>query len=161
MNDLKTAIRQISNTNEAIYSLVGKVIKVDKTARTCVVRPENGEADILDARLQANTEGSMGAVVFPKKGSFIVVTFLNKNTAYVALTTEIETVKLSRDGFDLKDQINDIFALNADILDLLTGFKMLTNMGVTTGVFPDTIVKLQQLKIKNDTIKSKFNKILE
>lgn len=161
MEQLKQAIRQLSNTNEAIYSLIGTVKEIDKTARTCIVSPVNGDADILDARLQANTEGSLGAVVFPKKGSFVVVTFLNKNTAYIALTDEVETVSLSCEGFDLKEQINDIFAFNKKILDLLLGFKMLTNMGVTTGVFPDTIAQLNQLKTENDQIKSKFNKILE
>ncbi|MBL7813404.1 MAG: hypothetical protein JNL70_00260 [Saprospiraceae bacterium] len=161
MEQLKQAIRQLANTNEAIYSVVGTVKKVDKQTRTCVVSPENGDADILDARLQANTEGSLGVVVFPKEGSFVVVTFLNKNTAYVALTDEVETVHLSREGFDLKEQINDLFEFNKKVLDLLLGFKMLTNMGVTTGVFPDTITKLQQLKQENDQLKSKFNKILE
>lgn len=161
MNHLKDAIAKLSSTGDSVYSIVATVKSVNKTARTCWVVPLNGEADILDARLQANTEGVKGGVVYPKKGSKVVITFLNKNTAYVALVSEIDRIKLSVEGIDLKQQIDDLLKLNGNILDTLINFKMLTNMGATIAVTPDIVLKLQQYKTDNTQIKQNFAKIFE
>jgi hypothetical protein len=160
MSEILKAIRKAAEVKEGLYSVVGVVKEVQKGERTCTIEPTNGDATLYGVRLQANIENTEGVVVFPKVESNVVVTFLNEHTGYVALMSEVETVKISRDGFDLKEQIEDLLKLQNAILDTLINFKMLTNMGATVGVFPSIILDVKKLKQDNENLKQKFNKIL-
>lgn len=95
MSDIKDLLLQLTKSDDAVYSLVGKVKSIDEAARTCEVIPVQNEEDtIFDVRLQGSSELSEGLVVFPKVDSLVVVTFLNKATGYVALTSEVDKVEI-------------------------------------------------------------------
>lgn len=82
---LKEAIERLTERNEEVYSIIGKVDAIDKNKRTCDVLPlQDEEAVLYDVRLQAGLEGAKGTICFPKVGSVVVVTFLNKDSGYVA-----------------------------------------------------------------------------
>ena len=90
----------MAKDNEEIYSIVGTVSDVDESARTCTVTPIDESAEILGVRLQATPDNSTGFVHIPANDSFVVVTFLNKMTGFVALFTEIEKTLYDGDLFE-------------------------------------------------------------
>jgi hypothetical protein len=167
----------IDPNTEGSFSLVGTVIEVNEHDRTCDVEPLNGTAVLYDVKLQANENSDTGFVVFPKKGSTVIVTFLNEKTGFVSLfsdpdKTEIVVggqriffnkngLKLSKQNADLREQLDKMFDLQSDILQLLTTFQLMTNVGVTTNVMPNIIVELQKLKLKNEGIKTTIGQIIQ
>lgn len=89
---LKEAIQKLAASGDEIYSCIGEVKSVDQDNKLCVVAPVNGDADLLDIRLQAG-EGK-GIVFYPAVGSIVVVTFLAKNTGYVALCSDVDKIEI-------------------------------------------------------------------
>lgn len=94
---IKEAIERIIKDQEEIYSLVGTVTAVDEDARTIDVQPIDGSAEILDVKLQANISGGAGLVLIPEEDSEVIITFLSKDTAYMALALEVSKVILDCD----------------------------------------------------------------
>ena len=108
MSAIVEALSRVTNSGKELYSIIGKVIKIDDKKRTCVIEPRNGSANIYGVRLQSGLSGVNGLCIFPVLDSYVVVTFLNKSAAYVALCGEIEklilvidkmTFEFSKDGF--------------------------------------------------------------
>ncbi len=109
--------------NEEIYSLVCNVDKVndDGTIDCTPIRDE--DADIFGVRLQADIDKTaIGLLIKPVVNSNVVVTFIGKNTAYVALYGEIDEILID-DGKngglikieELRTQVNK----NTAVLDTL------------------------------------------
>ena len=82
---------------ENFYSIEGKAVNVDETARTCDLEPIEDEAPRAGIRLQSVIDGTTGFVLIPKEGSFIAVTFFDKRTGFVSLTSEIEKILIDTD----------------------------------------------------------------
>ncbi len=171
-------INKLIDTNtEGGGSLVGKVVEINETDRTCDVQPLNGTAILYDVKLQADETLDKGLVIFPTQGSNVVVSFLNSQTGIVVQFSEIDKaelviggqrlffdakgVKLTKQNADLKEQLDKMFDLQSDILQLLTTFQLMTNMGVTTNVMPNIVVELEKLKVKNAQIKSNMGQIMQ
>lgn len=131
MSDIKTAIERLASTRDEVYSLVCVVDQVNVTERSVDVTPSNGEAPIYSVRLQSLMSQERGVVAIPKKGSYVVVTFLARNDAYVAICEEVEQVLIYADDIQLGgdqgekavlgETLNDNLAeLNGNLGDLLT-----------------------------------------
>lgn len=99
--NIRDIIQELLNDNEEIYSIVGKVLEVDRAKRVCRVEPINGDAELFDVRLQSKVSSEIGLVLFPALESDVTVTFLSKDLAYVSQTNEIEDVKLDIGEFSL------------------------------------------------------------
>jgi hypothetical protein len=167
----------IDPNTEGSYSLVGTVIEVNESDRTCEVEPINGTAILYDVKLQANETRDKGFVIFPTKGSEVIVTLLNDKTGFVSVFSDFDKaeivtggqrlffdakgLKLSKQNADLREQLDKMFDLQSDILQLLTSFQLMTNVGVTTNVMPNIIVDLQKLKVKNEQIKTTIGQIIQ
>jgi len=170
-------LNKLVTPTEGGISVVGKVVAVNESDRTCDIEPLNGTAILYDVKLQADETLDKGLVIFPVDGSNVVVSFLNSQTGFVAQWSTIEKiecvidgqklffdaqgVKLTKQNADLKEQLDKMFDLQSSILDLLTKFQLMTNMGVTTNVMPNIIVELQKLKAKNEQIKSTIGQIIQ
>ena len=81
--------------NFEIYSKVCKVISVDKDLNTCDVEPLDGDAELLDVRLTATEENQTGFIVYPEIDSSVIVTFIDKDTAFVSMCTETEEILIN------------------------------------------------------------------
>jgi hypothetical protein len=90
MSQIKDLISKLAETGNEIYSLPCEVVSVNTTKRTCTVKPSNGSPLIYKVRLQALEGGAVGVFAKPKAGSSVLVSFLSKNFAFVALTSEID-----------------------------------------------------------------------
>lgn len=92
MSKLSEAFKQLMANQEEAYSMVCTVKSVDEDARTCNVEPLNGDADIPSVNLQANIELAEGVVLIPKVDSFVIVTFLTKDRAFVSQFAELSKI---------------------------------------------------------------------
>ena len=82
-----------------VWSLTGKVISIDEGKRTCEVELTNGDANLTDVRLQATEGGKTGVVFIPKKGSNVIVHFLDDDEAYITKTSKVSKVEIiTEDG---------------------------------------------------------------
>lgn len=91
---LKEAIdREIEE--RIVFIKLCQVKDIDEAERTCTCSPVNGDADILEVRLQASMNSEKGFVLFPKKDSFVYVGFFNKHSGIVVLTDEIDKAEIT------------------------------------------------------------------
>jgi len=127
---IKEIIRELSESGEQVYSLVCKVLSVDETNRTCEVEPIDGSAGIPETRLQANINLNSGFILFPAIDSHVVVCFLNKNAAFVALFSEVDKVHLRGDQLGglikVEDLVTRLNNVENDLNDLKTVFNSWT-----------------------------------
>lgn len=93
-----------------LYSVQGTVKSVDESLRTCVVSPVDG-ADLLDVRLEADYEETAtdpkGFFVVPAVGSLVLVSFLDKNDAYISCWTSIAKVIMKTPEWIFNDGANE------------------------------------------------------
>jgi len=156
--ELEEALRELLKGNDEVYSIVGTISEVNKNKRTCDVLPKQDEDAVLyDVRLQADSKVAKGTVCYPKIGSLVVVTFLNKDSGYIALFSEVDSVEtligeqkmdFDKDGFLLQSAQGSLLSAWVDLLNLLKGFKLSTNSGLTIAVIPDVLAKIEALETK-------------
>lgn len=82
---------------ENFYSIVGRAVNVDEVTRTCDLEPIEDEAPRAGIRLQSAESGTTGIVLIPKEDSFIVVSFFDRTTGFVSLTSELEKILIDTD----------------------------------------------------------------
>lgn len=105
--DLKEIIEQIAKDDQQeIYSLVCVVDEVNEDERTCSVTPLNGGVAVFGVRLQAAINQNVGFVAIPALNSEIVVTFLSKQSGYVALFSEIDKILIDTDQVEFNGGAN-------------------------------------------------------
>lgn len=175
MNEVKKAVRSLVNTDDEIYSIVGKVTKVDKKRKVVNVEPLNGDAELFGVRLQSNESDTEGVVIYPKLDSNVTVTFTNKNTGYVAQYSEIEGidwkftnlkgtvngdgVHVEKNGADLKKIVDTIIENQSKMFDFLLKLKIVTPAGIGT-ISPEMITQITVEKTKLETLKNQIAQIL-
>ena len=103
MAGLKNIIRQLANDGISGSIMVGTVSSVDREARTVDVEPINEDAPVLGVNLQANQEATLGVVLYPRVGSYVVVSMLSGYEAgVVVLTEDVESIEVNiNDGTKL------------------------------------------------------------
>lgn len=156
------SLKQILVDNEEQYSIIAFVDSVDKDKRTCVLIPLNDPEDkLFGVRLQSKQNLDNGLVCFPLLGSEVVVTFMNSQTGYVAMFSELEsigiviegqTMNFDKDGLLLKSQLGSLQSVWLDLIGILKDFKLSTNSGVTIAVLPNVIGNLITLETKVKSI---------
>lgn len=162
--------------SDQVYSVVGTVTEVDEAARVCTVQPLNGDAELFDVRLQAELDSEDGLVLIPAVGSWVVVTFLEQNTGYVAATGKVDKVmwkvegqklEFSKSGLSLSsdqatytDQVEKMMDTINALIDTLLQFQLATNMGPTVSVMPQVVALLNQHKADFSQVKTKLKTIL-
>ena len=122
---IKELIQQLANTGQELYAKVCEVTSVDEEAKTADVEPLDGSSPIYDVYLVVNMEQG-GFYLQPKVGSLVCVAFINKETAIVVGTSELEKVECTSEGFSLKIENGKIQIKNEQ-----TDFKSLLNDPLT------------------------------
>ena len=98
---IKDLIQQLAYTGQELYVKVCRVTSVDEEAKTADVSPLDGSSPINDVYLVVDFEQG-GFYLQPKVGSLVCVAFINKETAIVVGTSELEKVECILEGFTLK-----------------------------------------------------------
>jgi hypothetical protein len=172
MTEIARAIRALTKTSDEVYAVAAEVLSVDKAARTCNVRPLNGDAEVFDVRLQSAIGGGAGVWYLPKAGSKVIVVFISKEAAFVAMTEEVDLVEmvigdqvlqLTDKGLavgsgsnHLRAELDALFATLDKLTDTLMQFQLATNVGPTVAVMPQTITAITQHKADFAAIQNKL-----
>lgn len=154
-------INKLVDVPTVYNSKVCKVIGINTDSRTIDVEPLDGTSTIFDVRLQAFVDNTEGVVVFPKKDSEVVVTLLNNQTGFISSYSEIDYIQFVKGDVDLKKELDKMFDVMSSLIEILTKFQLLTNMGTTIQVMPNVLLDLQKLKQKNEAIKKQLGKIIQ
>jgi hypothetical protein len=165
---LKEAIRAMQ-TEQHIQSTLCKVVAVD--GLLCDCEPINGDADILEVRL--NASGLNGYVITPKVGSMVMVTKFERFEAFISSFSDVEKIEILCDNIVFNDGTNDgmvlinalvnkLNALENKVNSIINTFNTHTHSGVTTGggtsgttptVISGTLTPTQKSDIENTKIK--------
>ena len=96
MSNIRDLIRELAKGDIEVCSLICTVDAVDKEARTVDCTPIDEGAPLLGVNLQANQNGKVGVVSYPRAGSYVVVGFVADGSAgVVLLTDDIESVEIT------------------------------------------------------------------
>lgn len=93
--NLREAIVKIIEDSEGkkeIYSKICRVVSVDKEENTLEAEPIDGDANILDVRIGVNNGQDNEFLVYPSINSNVLITFINKNEAFVSSVSQVEEV---------------------------------------------------------------------
>ena len=85
-------IKQLAANSEEVYSLPCKVVSIDSD-NLAELEPLNGDPNLLGVRLTAGASETP-FLVTPVIGSAVIATFLSRNTAFISLYSEIESVEI-------------------------------------------------------------------
>ncbi len=136
---LQDAFRNLRK--RGVSTFPAKVVSVNKSEGTCVVNDESLE--FTDVALSATVEeNGKRFFLFPKVGSFVLVSPVNENIhrLYVEFFSEIEDfdlqientrLQIDKDGFLLKKQNETLAKLMSDLLKEIQNMKFTTNTGST------------------------------
>lgn len=92
-------IREIAADGAEVYSALVRVDAVDDQVMTCDCSPLDGDAELFDVRLMP--QAGNGVRVIPTVGSVGIVTFLSKDTAYLAMASEVDRVQVKTGDTDV------------------------------------------------------------
>lgn len=134
MTDIAGHIKKLADNGDEVYAMICKVLAVDANERTCDVEPLNGDADIFGVRLQSDLNASTGFMVVPVVGSNVLVSFLNKNAAYVAMCSEVDYVHLRGDGLGGLIKVADLVIKLNNIETAFTNHLNKYNSHIHSGV---------------------------
>ena len=101
--DILNSIRE-ANKFIMPYSIVCEVLAV--TGDKCDCSPVNGDADLIDVRLQAST--TTGILITPTVGSNVVVSLLSNGSAFVSMYSDIDSIQLNGSNYDGLVKVNDL-----------------------------------------------------
>ena len=107
--------------------------------------PLNGDAGIFDVKLTAGTSNTP-FLITPTVGSTVLATFLSKDTAFVSLYSEIDSIKIRGDQFGglvkVQEVVDKLNRLEDKINDLVSKYNSHTHITTATvggGPTPGTI----------------------
>lgn len=149
---LKEAIRVLAMSGAELYCKICTVDAVDVEARTVDCTPIDESAPLVGVNLQASQDSSVGVVLFPAVGSYVIVAFITPAVAAVVLCDKIDKAQLSIG----KTQIT----VDAEVVDTSLGdtsFRI-TSEGVQfNGGKLGGLLKIEQLTEKFNELIRAFN----
>jgi len=135
---LKEAIRAMQ-TEQSINTMLCKVVSVD--GLLCDCEPINGDANILEVRL--NASGLNGFVITPKVDSLVMVTKFERFEAFISSFSDVEKIEISCDNILFNEGLNDGMVLINSLVNKLNALENKVNSIINTfnthvhnGVFP-------------------------
>ena len=158
--------------------LLCRVTAVDEAGRLVDVDPVNGDAEILDVRLQLTEGNDAGAVAIPKTGELVLVLMVTEELGFVLLSDQItryaidvatthfrfddKGLAISSAAADFKTEINALIDLVDELLTTLQTFQVISAApGAPSGPpAPTVLPKLVTAKTKLATLKQKINTVI-
>lgn len=108
---------------------------VNLVTNTCDCQPINGDAKFLDVRIQAGD--GKGVVIIPADNSVVLVQPINAHSGYIALFSNVQSIKLLDGTFGglikIQDLVTKVNNLESKVNTINGALKTHTHAGVTTG----------------------------
>lgn len=98
-------VRQLVANEEEIYSLPCKVVSLKDSFAE--LEPLNGDPNLLDVKLIAGA-AEFPLLITPAIDSVVVATFLSKDTAFISIYSEVESIALRGDQYGGLIQVNEL-----------------------------------------------------
>lgn len=92
---IEQILKQLVLGGMELYSKVCTVESVN--GLTCTCTPVDDDAQLLDVRLAADPNASTYFAPIPKVGSSVIVSFLNKDLAFVTMVCDVDRVEVKID----------------------------------------------------------------
>ncbi len=157
MSDVQKHIQALGKTGDEVYAKVCEVIEVDTSKKVCDVKPIDGGAELFDIPYSADVQGD-GLVLHPKKGSNVLVVFLDKHNAQICNVSELDKLylkiggvefRIDATGFMLKKQNENLKKLMADLLKEIKLMVFTTNAGPTIELLNKPAFTLLETRFNN------------
>jgi len=117
-------IAKLADKKEEVYSIICKVSEV--SSEVAELAPLNGDASLFDVKLLAGTSATP-LLITPVVGSTVIATFLSKDTAFISLYSEIESVQIMGDQFGglikIEELIKNLDKLTARVDGIIDAIK--------------------------------------
>ena len=117
-------IAKLADKKEEVYSIICKVSEV--SGEVAELAPLNGDASLFDVKLIAGTSATP-LLITPVVGSTVIATFLSKDTAFVSLYSEIESVQIMGDQFGglikIEELVKNLDKLTARVDGIIDAIK--------------------------------------
>ncbi len=117
-------IAKLADKKEEVYSIICKVSEV--SGEVAELAPLNGDASLFDVKLLAGTSATP-LLITPVVGSTVIATFLSKDTAFVSLYSEIESVQIIGDQFGglikIEELVKNLDKLTARVDGIIDAIK--------------------------------------
>ena len=117
-------IAKLADKKEEVYSIICKVSEV--SGEVAELAPLNGDASLFDVKLLAGTSATP-LLITPVVGSTVIATFLSKDTAFVSLYSEIESVQIMGDQFGglikIEELVKNLDKLTARVDGIIDAIK--------------------------------------
>jgi len=137
MSNIAELIKQLAGQNDEfseIYAVPCTVKSYDGSAKTCVCSPSNGDADLIDVRLQADDGNSF--YVVPRVGSAVMVQPINNMTGFIVMFSQVESIQFLDGSFggltktqELKTQLDKTNEVINAIVNSLQNWTPVSNDG--------------------------------
>lgn len=158
MSNIRDIIRELAKGDGEAYNLICTVDAVDKEARTVDCTPIDEGAPLLGVNLQANQNGKVGIVAYPRTGSYVAVGFVARGSAgIVLLADDIESVEITTAEDKSRVVIDDDgvrINVGKDTSAELTADGIVLNGGSLGG-----LVKVKELTDRLNAIENDINSL--
>ena len=136
-------IAKLADKKEEVYSIICKVSEV--SGEVAELAPLNGDASLFDVKLLAGTSATP-LLITPVVGSTVIATFLSKDTAFVSLYSEIESVQIMGDQFGglikIEELIKNLDKLTARVDGIIDAINNGVPIPTDGGVGLQTTIKV-------------------
>lgn len=136
-------IAKLADKKEEVYSIICKVSEV--SGEVAELAPLNGDASLFDVKLIAGTSATP-LLITPVVGSTVIATFLSKDTAFVSLYSEIESVQIMGDQFGglikIEELIKNLDKLTARVDGIIDAINNGVPIPTDGGVGLQTTIKV-------------------
>lgn len=120
--NLKEMIRELADKGVTnLGGVICTVESVDRSMYQCDLLPVDGSAKIIGARLTATAGENNTIVLIPTEGSYVIVSQINDNDAWIAMCTEVDEVIVANH--------TDISVINEGDITVENGGDVIMNAG--------------------------------
>lgn len=125
-------IKNLARTGDEVYSLACKFVSIDSDG-FAELEPLNGDPNLIDVKLIAGASDNP-LLVTPAVDSVVLATFLSKDTAFISLYSDVESIELRGSDFGGVVKVEELVAkinrLEDKVNDLITKFNSHTHLYV-------------------------------
>lgn len=150
MGEIGQLLKTLIGDAAEVTTYAAEVLEVDDGARTCKVRIIASGLERENVRLQAGTTTG-GIYIKPSVGSIVLVALISEAAAFVALTSDVDSIMLIGElgegvpvASEIGKRLNTIEKAFNDLLNDLKNHNHAHPQGATTGlVVPPATGQLQ------------------
>lgn len=121
-------VKQLAKTDDELYSLPCKFKGLDSDG-LAELEPLNGDPNLIDVRLIAGSAEAPFMLV-PALDSVVLATFMSKDTAFISLYSEVDSIQLRGDSLGglikIEELVDNLALLTARVDGIISALENAT-----------------------------------